>query len=172
VIWIFGLSGAGKSTVAHELVAALSSDGKRPILLDGDELRSALGADRFDRESRRRLAHVYARLCRLLARQGHTVVCASIGLLHELHAWNRANLERYVEVVLDVPFDELERRDSKGLYDGAAYRRDVVGVDVPAEFPKEPDLVVGNFGSTDARAAAARIVEFLETEAPGKGGPP
>jgi cytidine diphosphoramidate kinase len=163
VIWIIGLSGVGKSTVANQLVEALAAEGTRPILFDGDELRSALGATGFDRESPRRLGCAHGPPCRLLAGQGHTVICAAIGLLHELHEWNRANLSRYVEVLLDVPRDELERRDSKGLYGTDAERSEVVGVDLPAEFPKAPDLVIRNFGSTDPRAAAELILDFLRS---------
>src|SRR5947209_8843532 len=75
VIWLTGLSGAGKSTVAREVVNRLHGRGIRPVLLDGDELRGALGVSgSYDRASRRQLAFVYARLCRLLACQGHTVV--------------------------------------------------------------------------------------------------
>jgi adenylylsulfate kinase-like enzyme len=164
VIWIIGLSGAGKSTVAGELVRRLAAEGVRPVVLDGDELRAALGAtDAFDLESRHRLAFVYGRLCLLLARQGHTVVCAAIGLYHRLHAWNRAHLAHYFEVFLDVPREELERRDPKGLYGGAADGREVIGVGIAPEFPAAPDLVVSNWGPTSARSTAEEIFEFCTT---------
>jgi cytidine diphosphoramidate kinase len=161
VIWIIGLSGAGKSTVAGELVHRLSAEGVRPVVLDGDELRAALGAtDAFDLESRHRLAFVYGRLCRLLARQGHTVVCAAIGLYHRLHDWNRDHLAHYFEVLLDVPLEELERRDPKGLYGDAADGQEVMGVGLDPEFPAAPDLVVRNWGPTSARSSAERIFDF------------
>jgi cytidine diphosphoramidate kinase len=156
VIWITGLSGAGKSTVAEELVRRLREDGVRPVALDGDGLRSALGDDgAYDPDSRRRLAFVYARLCRLLAEQGHTVVCATISLRHEVHAWNRANLGSYLEIFLDVPLEELSRRDPKGVYRGP--RESVVGVGFAAELPRWPDLTIRNFGSTTSSAAAELI---------------
>jgi len=165
VIWITGLSGAGKTTVATELVRRLRSEGARPILLDGDELRAALGVvGGFDLEQRRRLAFVYARLCRLLADQGHTVVCATIALYHEVRAWNRTNLAGYTEVFLDVPLDELERRDPKGIYAASGNGHAVVGVDLVPELPTTPDLVVPNFGSTTPGAAVDRILELDATK--------
>ena len=101
VFWITGLSGAGKSTLARALQARLPQS----ILLDGDELRAVLGATAsgFDRQSRLELARTYARLCGLLAGQGHTVIMATISLFHEIHAWNRENLPGYREIFLDVP---------------------------------------------------------------------
>ena len=113
VVWITGLSGAGKTTLARALQRALPGS----LLLDGDELREALGASGhgFDAESRRRLALTYARLAGRLARQGATVIVATISLFHDLHAWNRANLPGYVEIFLDVPEDDRRGRDPKGL---------------------------------------------------------
>ncbi len=101
-----------------------------------------------------------ARLCRLLAEQGADVVCATISLFHEVQRWNRENIPGYREIYLRVPMEELERRDTKGIY--AAARRgetcDVVGLDVPAEAPEAPDLVLDNYGSLDVSAAVDRIL--------------
>ena len=87
VIWITGLSGSGKTTLAKALQKELPGS----ILLDGDELREALGSANhgFDVESRKKLAKTYARLAGLLARQGFIVLVATISLFHDLHAWNR-----------------------------------------------------------------------------------
>ncbi|WP_297049634.1 adenylyl-sulfate kinase [uncultured Desulfovibrio sp.] len=145
VLWITGLSGAGKTTLGKALQQALPGS----LLLDGDELREALGADGqgFDAQSRRRLALTYARLAGLLARQGATVIVATISLFHELHAWNRAHLPGYVEIFLDVPESVRRARDPKGLY--AANARNMAGSEVPAELPLEPHLRLDGGQSPD-----------------------
>jgi adenylylsulfate kinase len=71
-----------------------------------------------------------------------------------VHAWNRTHLPGYAEVFLDVPLEELRRRDPKGVYRGGA---DVVGVDLAAELPLAPDLAIANHGAVSAEAAAARV---------------
>lgn len=160
VIWVTGLSAAGKSTVARSLVDRLQRRGHRPIMLDGDEVRSALGmTGHYDRPSRLNAAFTYARLCHLLAQKGHIVVLATISLFKEVHGWNREHLPRYVEVVLDVPFRELRRRDYKGVYQ-AGDDDEVVGVGQSADFPPEPELVIPNYGTTDPDEAAGIIHEF------------
>jgi adenylylsulfate kinase-like enzyme len=73
------------------------------------------------------------------------VICATISLYHEVHAWNRRNIAKYFEVLLDAPLDELARRDFPGIYRNGRVD-DVVGVGLAAEFPTTPDLVVPNFG--------------------------
>ena len=157
VIWVTGLAEAGKSTVARELVRQLIQRDLQPIMLDGNEVRAALGMTAgFDRESRIKASMIYARVSQLLANQGHVVVVATISLFHEVQRWNRRHQADYLEVLLDVPLEELQRRDSKGVYSGND-ALDVVGIGQSAEFPTHPDLVVTNYGNVDPKAAAAAI---------------
>src|ERR1700683_519240 len=101
VVWITGLSGAGKTTLSKAVALRLRSHGDVVVLLDGDELRAVFGAvavnvQNHGREGRLALAMQYARLCRVLANQGLTVVIATISLFREVHAWNRENLPNYL----------------------------------------------------------------------------
>jgi adenylylsulfate kinase-like enzyme len=161
VFWITGLSGAGKTTVGRQLSARLRAAGRAVIFLDGDALRAVVAQDLgYSESNRRRSAMRNARLCRLLAEQGSDVICATISLFHEVQRWNRENIRDYCEIYLRVPIDELRRRDSKGIY-AAAQRgeaRDVVGLDVPAETPEAPDLVLDNYGVLNVAAAVDRIL--------------
>jgi glutamine kinase len=160
VYWITGLSGAGKTTVGRELWQRLRTAGRSAIFLDGDALREVIAEDLgHSVASRRTSAMRNARLCRMLASQGTDVVCPTISLFHEIQVWNRRNIPGYCEIYLRVPMEELRRRDAKGLY-AAADRgelRDVVGLDVPAELPEAPNLVLDNFGALESSAAVDRI---------------
>lgn len=149
VIWITGLSGAGKSVLASAVVKRLRTVDDKILLLDGDELREVFGVKttndkNFDRDKRMSLGMQYARLCDLLARQGFTVVIATISLFKEVHAWNRENLQGYFEVYLRVPSEELRRRDAKGIYRrfDAGEVKNVAGLDLPVDEPKSADLVL------------------------------
>lgn len=148
VIWITGLSSAGKSSLAHEVVARLRAIGEPVVMLDGDELREVFGAvaanaKNHGREGRLALALQYAHLCRAIAAQGLTVVIATISLFCEVHAWNRANLPGYFEVYLKVPVEELRRRDPKGIYRrfDAGELTDVAGLDLAIDEPEAADWV-------------------------------
>ena len=161
VFWITGLSGAGKTTVGRELSRRLRESGRPVVFLDGDELRAAIAEDLgHSQDNRRCSAMRNARLCRLLAGQGTDVVCATISMFHQVQRWNRENIPGYHEIYLRVPLDELRRRDSKGIY--TAVRRgnvlDVVGLDVPAEVPEAPELVLDNYGPLDVGTAVERIL--------------
>lgn len=165
VVWITGLSGAGKSTIARKCAELLRAEGKLPVVLDGDEFRAAVGDDLgHDHDGRLKNAYRLARFARYLARQGHTVLCATMSLFHEVQAWNRANAPRYVEVYVRVSLDRLVARDPKGLY--ARARRGevsgVVAVDLPFAEPLQPDLVLENDEELDdVRALARRVADTI-----------
>jgi glutamine kinase len=161
VFWITGLSGSGKTTLGRELWRRLRAAGRPATFLDGDALRAAVAEDlEHGVADRRRSAMRNARLCRLLAEQGTDVVCATISLFHEVQRWNRENVPGYREIYLRVPMEELRRRDTKGIYAGAGNgdTRDVVGLDLPAETPEAPDLILDNYGTLGVPAAVDRIL--------------
>jgi len=162
VIWITGLSGAGKSTLAREVARLLRGNGQSVVLLDGDELRDVFSASQaHDRDSRLSLAMQYAHLCKVIAEQQLTVVIATISLFKEVHEWNRAHLPGYFEVYLDVPVEELRRRDPKGIYRRfeAGEVRDVAGMDLLIDEPKTPDFLLK---STDTRSPADVAAELVD----------
>ena len=164
VIWITGLSGAGKTTVARLLKPIFEARGDAVVLLDGDELRGVFPlGERFDRDSRLALALGYGRLCRLLAAQGLTVICATISMRREVYAWNRENLPNYLEVFLDIAPEIRAARDPKRYY--AALRsgdlKDFAGHDLDVDPPEGFDLRFTAEGGQSAAVVAARIADYV-----------
>lgn len=147
VIWLIGMSGAGKTFIGRPLADRLRGRGRPVVFLDGDVLREVFGNDLGHTiEDRRKNAGRVSRLCRMIASQGIDVVCAILSIFPESQRWNREHIPGYFEVFVDVPVDELRARDAKGLYAAAARgeARDVVGVDIPFPRPAQPDLTLYN----------------------------
>ncbi len=147
VIWITGLSGAGKSTIAQMLTQQLQADGHQPILLDGDELRAIFASTNqadYNRNQRLALAMQYCKLCQTLASQGFIVVIATISMFKEIYQLNREILPNYCEVYLNIPLGELQRRDPKGLYQQYANGnvRNMAGLDLPIDEPTNPHILI------------------------------
>jgi len=149
VIWVTGLSGAGKTTLAEELIQRLQECELQPILLDGDILRNLLQVsgnvpNSHSRKARIKLALKYAQMCRLLSDQGFTVVIATISMFDEVYAWNRENITNYFEVYLKVPLYELRRRDPKSIYQRYENGEliDVAGLDLSVDPPQTPHLTL------------------------------
>ena len=143
VIWITGLSGSGKTTLAKLVTESLKKLGNPVLMLDGDILRECFGTEgKNSREERLKIAFTYSRLCKMISEQNINVVIATIALFKEVHVWNKSHINDYFEVFLDVPIDELKRRDPKGIYEKAlkGKLKNVAGIDLTVDFPSNPNL--------------------------------
>lgn len=147
VIWLIGMSGAGKTAIGHEIYTLLNAQKKNVVFLDGDIVREIMGFDvGHTIEDRNINAGRISRLCKFLHDQDIDVVCAILSIFPEWQRWNRDNITEYFEVYIKVDFNVLVARDSKGLYKSALSGeiKNVVGVDI--EFPEPPraDLIIEN----------------------------
>lgn len=147
ILWITGLSGVGKSTLAQAVAGALRAEGQRPLVLDGDEMRELLEAPEHQAshhpQQRLHRAWRMARMARWAALQGVPVIVATISLRHDVQAWSRAGPVPYAEVLLRADLDLLRRR-KPSVYGppGGAPALHVVGIDVAAEYPKQAELTL------------------------------
>ena len=167
VVWLTGLSGAGKTTLAERLVPELLSRGLAVEVLDGDEVRTnlskGLGFSKEDRDTNvRRIGYV----ARLLARNGVAVVTAAISPYRDVRDEVRRAVERdgaaFVEVYASCPLEVLARRDVKGLYKKALAGeiKEFTGVSDPYEEPLAPE-VIAETDREDVESSAARIINAL-----------
>ena len=169
VVWITGLSGAGKTTLAQAIVKHLRDNGQDVIFLDGDELRDILNrplnnVQSHDRESRLALAMQYAQLCRMLAMQGFIVVIATISLFKEIHSWNRKNLPGYFEVYIKVPLAELRRRDPKSIYQrfNSGEIKNVAGLDLKIDEPLNAHLIIDHAQKNSLQKSVIQLSNLLQ----------
>ena len=169
VVWITGLSGTGKTTLAQAIVKHLRDNGQHVIFLDGDELRDILNRplkniQSHDRESRLALAMQYAQLCRMLAMQGVIVVIATISLFKEIHSWNRKNLPGYFEVYIKVPLEELRRRDPKSIYQrfNSGEIKNVAGLDLKIDEPLNAHLIIDHAQKNSLQKSVIQLFNLLQ----------
>jgi bifunctional enzyme CysN/CysC len=165
VIWLTGLSGAGKSTIANQVEKRLARMNRHTFLLDGDNVRHGLNKDlgftEADRiENIRRVGEV----ARLMTDAGLIVITAFISPFRAEREMVRAMMDpgEFIEVFVDTPLAEAERRDVKGLYAKAraGTLKNFTGIDSPYEPPETPELRIDTTQLTP-EAAAELIVEHL-----------
>lgn len=152
IIWIVGLSGAGKTTLAEDVVERVRKGAPNVVLLDGDVIRATFGDDLgHDMDSRRANSRRMLQMSKWLDGQGIHVVCAILSLFPEHRAELRKSVANYREVFIDAPLADLQARDVKGLY--ARYANgettQVAGLDLDFPRPEHADLVITNDAGKD-----------------------
>lgn len=159
VLWITGLSGAGKTTLAK---AILKQDKRKWIHLDGDELRSVLSVQHeLTIESRKSLATSYSSLAKMLSEQGFDVIVSTVSLFHSIQHWNRENITNYFEVFIDADIQLIRQRNQKGVYNEGNYDL-VVGLGIAHEIPLKPDYQINQtFYPDDIHHHSKSIIESL-----------
>jgi bifunctional enzyme CysN/CysC len=146
-IWMTGLSGSGKSTIATAVEHTLVSSGRSAYMLDGDNLRHGLCSDLgFSEEDRAENVRRVGEVARILAEAGTIAIASLVSPFENARDRVRAAHEEagipFYEVFVDTPLEECERRDPKGLYakSRAGEITDLTGIGSPYEAPRNPDL--------------------------------
>lgn len=163
VVWLTGLSGAGKSTIATPLVAELKARGAAVELLDGDAIRDIFPSTGFTRPDRDAHIKRVGFLASRLEAHGVIVVASLVSPYRDSRAFVRGLCQRFVEVHIATSFEECERRDPKGLYRKARAGQiaNFTGLDDPYEAPEAPEIAIDTTALSPDQAAA-RIVAYLE----------
>jgi bifunctional enzyme CysN/CysC len=173
VVWLTGLSGAGKSTIAIELERALFNQGRHACILDGDNLRHGLCSDLgFSHADRKENIRRAGEVARLFAEAGMICITAFISPYRSDRELARAIAPngRFLEVYVNAPLEVCEQRDSKGLY--AKARRGEIkgftGISAPYEAPLKPELEVRTDQGTIEECVAS-VMKTLNRLAAGQG---
>jgi bifunctional enzyme CysN/CysC len=166
VLWLTGLSGAGKSTIANHIEIRLTAQGRHTYLLDGDNVRNGLSKDLgFTAQDRVENIRRVAEVARLMVDAGLIVLVSFISPFRSERRMARDLFApgEFFEVFIDTPLKEAERRDVKGLY-GKARRgelKNFTGIDSPYEIPEKPEIRIDTT-TMDAQSAAECIIARLE----------
>ena len=154
VVWLTGLPGSGKTTIATSVANKLRTMGYRVEVLDGDWVRRTINPDAgYTREERRRHLLRVAWIARLLARNGVIVLCSFVSPYRSVRAEVRRIVEEeapFIEAYVKCPVEECIKRDPKGLYK-KALRGEIkhfTGISDPYEPPENPDIVLDTVNNT------------------------
>jgi cytidine diphosphoramidate kinase len=165
VVWVTGLSGAGKTTLCTALRDLIKPRLPELVLLDGDVVRAAFGNNLGYTESDRVVqVRRLQSMAKVLAEQNLVVIVGVLYGNQELLAWNRAHLPDYFEVYLKASLETVSGRDTKSLYATArtGKAQNVVGIDIPWHAPVAPDLVF----DADHPAKPAKMARVLASAVP------
>ena len=163
-VWLTGLSGAGKSTIANELEQQLFAKNIHTYTLDGDILRTGLNKDlSFTEEGRKENIRRTGEVAKLFVDSGTVVIAAFISPFASDRRIVRKMIgDEFVEVFVNCPLEICEQRDIKGLYDKArkGLLKNFTGIDSPYEKPVHAELTI-NTHEHNLQQCVAQIIEII-----------
>jgi adenylylsulfate kinase len=147
VIWLTGLPGSGKTTLAESLNAAILKKGYFTKHFDGDEIRKGINNDLgYSDTDRMENVRRTAEISRLFLDSGLVIICSFISPTREIRQMAKKIIgrDRFIEVFVNSPLEICEKRDPKGMYKmaRAGLLKNFTGIDAPYEIPKEPDVEI------------------------------
>ena len=166
LLWFTGLSGYGKSTIAGAIERKLVERLHHTYLMDGDNVRHGLCGDLgFSVQDRNENIRRVGEVANLMLESGLIVLAAFISPFRENRRIVRSMLEEaeFIEVFIDVPLSECEKRDPKGMYKKARSGeiKNFTGIDSPYENPENAEITIKNI-DVSVEYAANKIIEFLD----------
>lgn len=167
LLWFTGLSGSGKSTIAGAVESKLAERLQHTYLMDGDNVRHGLCGDlAFSEDDRNENIRRVGEVSNLMVDAGLIVLTAFISPFKVNREVVRGMLKEgeFIEVFIDTPIAECEKRDPKGLYKKARAGeiKDFTGIDSPYESPENPEIIIKNV-NVSIDDAANEVIEYLDT---------
>ena len=165
VIWITGLPGSGKTTLARALYKKLRKKSPGVILIDGDMIRAVCSNDlSYSRKDRLKSAYRISKLCKIFSDQELCVVCSTVSLFHEIHEWNRKNIKSYYQIFIDLEMDIIIKRNQNNLYQqlNGKEKKYIIGVNQKYDKPKKNNfLIKENWNRGDFRKNLEEIYKVI-----------
>lgn len=142
LFWITGLSGTGKSSIGKLIFSEVKKKYGPTILIHGDDFRNIWELNKFSRNGRFENCKKYIKFCKYITDQNINIIFTVIGMYESIRKWNRKNISNYVEIYIENE-NYNTKTNSKNI------KKNIVGVNIKAELPKNPDIkILNNFDTT------------------------
>ncbi len=142
LFWVTGLPGSGKTTLAKSIYPFIKKKYGATLILSGDDLRKIFQFKSFSIKKRLIYASYYSKFCKLLTDKNINVILATVSLFNSIRSWNRKNIDNYLEIYIETDINKLFEQKKKFFY--KIKSKNVMGKNLKAEFPKNPDIRVKN----------------------------
>ena len=143
LFWITGLSGAGKTSIGNKIKKNISKIYGPTLIISGDNLRSIFGLKGYDYQDRLIILRKYNKFAKYITNQKINLIFAVVGMVDEIRLWNRKNIDNYIEIYVKSKITNIKKQNKKRIYHQKRPGK-IIGIDIKAELPKNPDITINN----------------------------
>jgi adenylylsulfate kinase-like enzyme len=161
LFWITGLSGTGKSTIGKNIYKDISKKFGPTILINGDDFRDIFDLKSYSKEARLSNCKKFVKYCKFITKQKINVIFTVVGMYNQIRTWNRKNIPNYIEIYIKANVLKIIKKKKKPVYTN--YKKDIVGMDIKAELPKKPDIIINNDFEKDMKYHSRMLIKKLNT---------
>ena len=158
LFWITGLSGAGKTSVSRKIYKKIKNEFGKTIFINGDDLRKIFDLKGYNYKDRKKIGLQYSKLFKKITDQNVNVIFAGVVLIESVRKWNKKNIDNYLEIYLKANIKKIIKRKYKRLY---SQTKNLVGLNVRAEFPKKPDIIINNNFKESIKSISDRLLKKI-----------
>ncbi len=159
LFWITGLSGSGKTIIGKKIFRFIYKKFGPTIIVSGDDLRNIFNLKKYDHKSRMEYLKYYTNFCKKITDQGINVIMCVVGLSEKIRKNNKKKFSNYIEIYIKSSVDLIKSNKKKKTYKN---KKNVWGVDLKAEFPKNPNILITNNFSKSTTALSEDLIKKLK----------
>ena len=163
IIWITGISGSGKTTIANEIISEYKKYLPNIVNIDGDIVRQFFDQNlKYEEDDRIKQIKRIQKICKFLEQQGLILIVSALYSNNKLMKWNRENFSNYYEIFLDANLSLVKKRDPKNLYKKyqEGKEKNIVGIDIPWNPPLNYDLKI----LMDERTKVKDVIKLIASK--------
>ena len=160
LFWITGLSGAGKTSIAKQIFKKVQIKHGPTISISGDEFRKLFDLNKFTKKEREKNYIKYLRFAKFMTDQNINVIFDLIGLYDKARAWNRKNIDNYIEIYIKADIQKIIKFNKKKIYKND--KKNIIGLSIKAEYPKKPDIIIENNFDRPVKKLSEELVKKLK----------
>tara|TARA_Y100000591_G_C21631692_1_gene593104 strand:+ start:182 stop:694 length:513 start_codon:yes stop_codon:yes gene_type:complete len=158
-IWITGLPGSGKTNIGKEFHKKFKKKYGPTLFINGDDIRNIFGIKKYDLKSRKIISFQYSKLIKFISMQKINVIFTCVAMFHDVRKYNKKSIKNYYEIYINSNLNKILKMRKKKLY--FKKKENMVGIDLKAELPKNPNLIIkNNFTKPVSKIADELFLKF------------
>lgn len=159
LFWITGFSGSGKTSISKILHKHVIKIYGPTLLINGDDLRKIFNLNGYTLEDRKKISKKYCKFVKFITNQNINIIFTVVGMMDEPRRWNQKNIKNYLEIYIKSNLKQIILKNKKKIYHK---KKNLVGVNIKPQIPKEPHIILNNNFKKNTKELASELLDKIK----------